>query len=270
MEWSSHPEEVAITAYFERLDASTFRASPLVAGAWSVHEQHVAPPMGLLAHELVRDRDARGRSDLVVGRLSYDILGTLPLEPVTTRVEVLRPGRTVELVETVLSHAGRPALRLRAWLQRPGDTTAVAGSPLPSAPGPDELEPWDPSSVWPGAFIGTVEVRRAQVAPGRAVSWLRTPVPLVAGEEVGPLARTAGLLDVANGMTVRAAPADVAFPNLDLTAHLLREPAGGWVGFDTSVTFGDAGVGVTSSVLHDGRGLLGALAQGLTVRPRRT
>lgn len=262
------PEEVAITAYFERVDASSFRTSPLVAGAWSVHEQHVAPPMGLLAHELVRDRDARGRSDLLVGRLSYDILGTLPLEPVETRVEVLRPGRTVELVEAVLSHAGRPALRLRAWLQRPGHTAAVAGSPLEPVPGPDEVDPWDPTSVWPGAFIGTIEVRRAQVEPGRAVTWLRTPVPLVAGEDVGPLARTAGLLDVANGMTVRAAPADVAFPNLDLTAHLLREPAGGWVGLDTSVTFGDQGVGVTSSVLHDERGLLGVLAQGLTVRPR--
>jgi len=97
--------------------------------------------------------------------------------------------------------------------------------------------------------------------------WASTDIPLVDDEAVGPLARTAGLLDIVNGMTVRQDPREVAFPNLDLTAHLLREPTGDWVGFDATVSFGPAGVGVTSSVLHDQHGPLGTLAQTLTVRP---
>jgi len=69
-------------------------------------------------------------------------------------------------------------------------------------------------------------------------------------------------------MTVRAAPDAVAFPNVDLTAHLFDQPRGEWVGFDTSVSFGAAGLGLTSSVVHDIDGPVGTLAQALTVRPR--
>lgn len=78
-----------------------------------------------------------------------------------------------------------------------------------------------------------------------------------------------GIVDVANGMAVRVAPDQVAFPNLDLTAHLFRAPVAGWVGVDTSVSFGSAGVGLTQSVLHDESGPVGIIAQTLTVRPGR-
>lgn len=57
------------------------------------------------------------------------------------------------------------------------------------------------------------------------------------------------------------------FPNLDLTAHFFRTPVGRWLGLDTSVSFGERGIGLTSSVLHDAIGPLGTLAQSLTVRP---
>jgi hypothetical protein len=121
--------------------------------------------------------------------------------------------------------------------------------------------------VWPGGFIASAEVRREQIEPGRATFWVRTPVRLIDVEEVSPLARAAGLFDIENGMTVRADPNKVAFPNVDLTAHLFDEPRGDWLGFDTTVTFGPTGVGLTSSVLHDAIGPIGTLDQILTLRP---
>ncbi len=57
------------------------------------------------------------------------------------------------------------------------------------------------------------------------------------------------------------------FPNTDLTVHLYRTPVGDWVGFDTSVSFGPTGVGLTSSILHDVEGPVGRAEQILTVRP---
>jgi len=68
-------------------------------------------------------------------------------------------------------------------------------------------------------------------------------------------------------MTVRADPGRVAFPNVDLTAHLFRGPAGGWLGFDTTVSFGPTGMGLGNSVLHDSGGPFGVMSQCLTVRP---
>jgi hypothetical protein len=254
-------------SYFARAGRTTYRATAHTGGAWTVDEQHIAPALGLLAHVVESDRDARRGPDLVVSRLSYDILGTLPVDEVEVGVRVLRPGRTIELVEATLSHGGRVGLVLRAWLQQPGDSTGLAGSHLPAIPGPEEIPAWDPTTVWPGGFIASVEVRRHQTAPGRATFWVRTSVPLVDDEPVGELARFVGLLDISNGMTVRTSPHDLAFPNLDLTAHLFAQPQGDWVGFDTTVSFGPGGVGLTSSVVHDLRGPVGTSAQALTLRP---
>lgn len=254
--------------YFERVGPSDFRATARVGGAWTTHEQHIAPALGLLVHAVERDRDARRRDGLVLGRLSFDILGTIPIDVVEIAVRVVRPGRTVELVEATLSHAGRAAVLARAWLLQPGATPHLSATALPRIPPPADVPPWDASTVWPGGFIASAEVRRRQLEPGRAAFWVRTPVPLIAGEDVSALARAAGLLDIANGMTVRVSPQEVAFPNLDLTAHLFRSPRGDWVGFDTTVSFGAGGLGVTSSVLHDADGPIGTMSQILTVRPR--
>ena len=254
-------------SYFERTAAFSYVPTEHVSGAWNPAEQHIAPSLGLLAHVIEQDRDARRDDHLLATRLSYDIWGTLPMEEVTASVRVLRPGRTIEHVEAALARDGRTAVTLRAWLMRTSPTDTIAGTRLAPIPGPEETPGWDPTSVWPGGFIASARVRRQQHEPGRAVVWASTDIPLVDDEAVGPLARTAGLLDIVNGMTVRQDPREVAFPNLDLTAHLLREPTGDWVGFDATVSFGPAGVGVTSSVLHDQHGPLGTLAQTLTVRP---
>jgi hypothetical protein len=253
--------------YFRRTDAHTFEPTEQVAGAWSTAEQHVAPTFGLLAHLIETDRVARGRDDLAVVRLTYDIWGTYPLTTMTTAVRVLRPGRGVELVEAEMACGGRRSVTLRAWLAARGDTADLAAGAPSSVRGPQEVPAWDPTTDWPGGFVASIEVRRSLVEPGRGVVWVRTDVPLLDAEDVSPLARTAGLLDVANGMSVRADPRRVAFPNLDLTAHLHRLPDGAWLGLDTTVTFGAGGAGLTAAVLHDEAGPFGSLAQALVVRP---
>ncbi|MCS3788932.1 hypothetical protein HNP11_003122 [Tsukamurella ocularis] len=223
--------------------------------------------MALLAHAVERDRDARRDDDLRLARLSYDILGTLPMEVVEVDVRVIRPGRTIELVEATLSHAGRAGLILRAWLLDRRDTRGVAGSeldPLTPAAGMPE---WDPSTVWPGGYIASARTRRLEVRPGRAAYWVESDVNLV-DEPSGPVARAARLFDIANGMTPRFTPEEVAYPNLDLTAHLFRDPVGGAIGFDTSVSTGPDGAGLTHSVIHDIEGPVGTVDQIQTVRLR--
>ena len=217
-------------AYFERLSEERFRATEHTGGAWDLETQHIAPALGLMAHAVETDRDPRRSDGLVLTRLSYDILGTVPIAEVDIGVEVLRKGRTIELVEAVLGNAGRAAVRLRAWLMEPRDTAVVAGTSHPPIPGPDELEPWDPTTVWRGGFIASVEVRRHQQEPGRACYWVRTTQPLLADEQVSRLAALTGLLDVANGMTVRAEPTDVPLPERRPHRPLLRPAAGGVAG----------------------------------------
>lgn len=254
-------------AYFERVGTTAFRPTVHVGGAWDVDEQHIAPALGLLAHVVERERDGRRDDGMCLTRLSYDIWGTVPLETVETSVRVIRPGRTVELTEAELTYAGRRIVTLRAWSMLGRDTQQFAGTTFAAIPSPDETPQWDPTTVWQGGFIKAAQVRRSQAEPGRASFWVTTDEPLVADEPVSATARAVGLFDIANGMTVRADPREVAFPNVDLTAHLFRQPGRDWIGFDTTVTFGATGLGLTSSVLHDLEGPFGTLAQILTVRP---
>lgn len=255
-------------SYFHRVAAGRYRATEHTSGAWNTAEQHIAPSFGLLAHAIETDRDARGHGDLAIGRLSYDILGTIPVDSLMDiSVTVIRPGRTIELVEATLGYGGRTVVLARAWLMKQFETKALCGNGFTPIPAPAEMPVWNAGEVWPGGFIASAETRRIDHGPGRASYWARTDVPLVEGEPVSPLARAAGLLDLANGMAVRFDPREVAFPNLDLTAHFFAAPTGDWLGFDTTVSIGESGIGLTHSIIHDQSGAIGTVSQILTVRP---
>ena len=256
-----------MSAYFERLSDGAFRATDAVQGAWNTSEQHIAPSIGLLAHLVEVHRDARRDDGLVLGRVSYDILGVLPIDVVEVEIRVLRPGRTIELVEATLSHDGRPAVILRAWLMQTADTSAIAGGALEVMPPLDSHADWMPGDIWPGAFIRSGDFRHREAEPGRASAWVRPHHALLEGEPVSPTARALGVVDVANGLTPRVPIGSAFFPNVDLTAHLFRAPDEGWIGLDTTVTFGANGIGLTHTVLNDAAGPFGVSMQSLTVRP---
>ncbi|MFG3340308.1 thioesterase family protein [Glycomyces sp. NPDC048151] len=260
----------AASAYFERIDEGRFRPTAWTGGAWTVSEQHISPMNGLIVHEVERFCAERGPDGMAIGRISVDILGVLGIEPFEVSVSVVRPGRTIELLEAVVTSAGRAAVAARVWRSVVLDTAAVAGGEVEPLPGLAESEALDLAEVWPGGYIGSVELRSVgAVKPGRAAAWIRSRVDLVEGEAASDLARLVGLVDTANGLCVRQSIDAWLFPNVDLTIHLLRQPVGEWLGLDTTVVFGAAGHGVTSSVLHDAAGHAGYANQTLTIRPRR-
>ncbi|SCE23554.1 Thioesterase-like superfamily protein [Streptomyces sp. SolWspMP-5a-2] len=258
---------VAPGSYFERIDEMRFKPTPHAGGAWNADEQHFSPLGGLVAHVLEEHAAASGQG-LVVSRISYDILGRLGLDECEIEVETVRPGRTISLVEAVVRIGGRPVVRARAWLLAEWDTGAVAGGSDARLTPPGELDSWRMSELWPGGYIASVDVRPVGApTPGRTTAWISTPLDLIAGVPVGPLASYLALVDTANGIAVRQPPTEWMFPNVDLTVHLHRRPTGSWTGLDTTVTWGPAGQGLTSTVLHDVHGPVGRAEQLLTVRP---
>ncbi|MDO9408289.1 thioesterase family protein [Patulibacter sp.] len=260
----------AAASAFLRLDEHRFLPTEHTGGAWTPDEQHISPMNGLVVHEVERFVAATRPDDgLQIGRVSFDILGTLPLEDVTIDVQVVRPGRTIELLEASVVSRGRVAERARIWRMATGGTGSVAGGRPDPLPAPDACRSVDLTRIWPGGYIASLEVRPVvDPEPGRTTAWLRTAVPLLPDEPVGALARYVGLVDTANGIAVRESPATWLYPNVDLTIHLHDQPQGPWVGLDTTVTFGSGGLGLTSTVLHDERGAVGRAAQTLTLRPR--
>jgi hypothetical protein len=210
----------------------------------------------------------RGGDRLQLSRINFEILGMIAAADFEVAVEVLRAGRTVELLEATMVVGERPVVRARAWRLVRLDTAAVAGGQPDPMPGPDAVAEWAASSVWRGGYIASVRIRPLPGRePGRARAWITTDVGLVRGEPSSDLARYVGLIDTANGIAVRQPPRTWMFPNVDLSVHLYRSPVWGWVGLDTTVVFGADGVGLTSSTLHDRLGPVGRAEQILTVRP---
>ena len=252
-------------SYFHQLTATRFAATEYTGGAWNPDEQHIAPAVGLLSHLIEQDHRQRGGT-LRMASLSCDILGVLPIAEFDVSVSVVRPGRTIELVEAVLSCNGRDGVRARAWMLQTADTTVLAGSALPKMPAVEATPPYAFGTTWNGECVNTVEARREFLDTGRARSWITTETRLIAETEVSDTARSIGMLDFANGLVPRVDPLQVGFPNIDLNVSLFRIPQGRWLGLDSTVTFGPDSIGVTESVVHDEAGPIGTMTQTLTIR----
>lgn len=267
------------TSYYEPLDDHTWQPTPHVQGAWNDHEQHMAPVAGLLAHALETHEP---RPELHTSRITYEILGLMPLEPTTVTCRTVRPGRTIELVEATMTTASkpdRPVVRATAWRLATSDTSRAAGN-LPAAiPPPEEMGDGASLAKWPGGFIRSLTARTTERRPddddgpiGR-IAWLASDVTLLPPAEdgspgAGPTAEFLRLSDAANGVAARLDPYQWLFPNTDLSIHLWRIPSGTRTGLDTTATIGPDGVGLTHTVLHDEHGPVGRAAQILTVRER--
>ena len=116
-------------AYYVRAGEGRYRPTEHTGGAWNDAEQHFSPLGGLIAHAIETHADRR---DLLISRIGFDILGRLPREECEIEVEVLRPGRTIELVEARARIGDRIVVRARAWLLISGANRSWI--PVPDGP----------------------------------------------------------------------------------------------------------------------------------------
>lgn len=132
------------SAYFIPLGGERYQATQAVSGAWDETEQHISSPLGLMVHTVEKAAASRRDDPLQLCRLSFDILGTVPVGEVHVDVEVLRPGRTIELVEARMSHRGRTIVILRAWALAEFATEAIKARPFPAFRGGTTFHPGTP------------------------------------------------------------------------------------------------------------------------------
>lgn len=258
-------------AFYEP-DGERWLASELTRGPWDPGAQHAGPPAALLGRELERLPDA---GEFQIGRVTCEILRSVPIGPVAVSARVVRPGRRVQLLEAELcGEDGEPLMRASAWRIR---TARVEIPPhaLPAEqppPGPEQGAEVDffPTGQELG-YHSAMEVRFLEggfLEPGPATVWLRMRQPLVSGEEPSPLQRVLVTADVGNGVSAALDYHRYLFINVDLTVHLERLPAGEWVCVDAVTLPQPNGVGTAESVLSDQRGRIGRALQTLLVSER--
>ena len=236
-------------------------------GAWNPHEQHMAPASGVLAAEL---EQFSPQKNLRIGRISYDIFGLIYLDTFSITTRVIRPGRTIELIEATLTSQEKTCIVARAWRMGTQNSQAIAGLEDQIITPPEQLPLWDGMQRWAGGYIQSIETRTdpQQRRAGKGIVWLSNALAMVENHPTSDFVRLMGMVDTANGIVPRQKDEfSWAFPNLDLQIHLYRYPSGAWLGLETTQQYGQDGIGLTSSVLHDLHGPFGRSEQILTLRP---
>jgi hypothetical protein len=244
-----------------------FVATELARGPWDPNAQHGGPPAALLMRAFERlDPDP----NVMISRVTYELLRPVPLGSLSVEVSVLRPGRRVQLLEgSIAAPDGTVVVRARALRVAVAGVSAGSADPVP--PGPEKGVLDDTvrgMTMFPGDGIEIRFVAGRFLEPGPTTAWFRLRVPLVAGEEPSGLQRLAAAADFPNGIATELSWTEYIFINPDLTLYVERRPVGDWICLDARMRVLDGGVGFSEAVLYDLEGRVGRSLQSLYVAPR--
>jgi hypothetical protein len=258
-------------AFYEELGSGRFASTAATAGPWSPDAQHGGPPSALLTRAMERCESDAGQR---IGRVAIDILRPVPIAPLDVRARVVRPGRRITLLEAVAEADGIEVVHGRAWriaTSPPGSEPPLVGDGATPPP----LPPPQPPIAWTGVFadgyLAAVESRfviGGFERQGPATAWMRSTVPLVAGEETSPACRVMVVADSGSGVSSALDATRWLFINVDLTVVMHRPPDGEWVLIDAATVVDPGGIGLATTTLSDQHGSIGKALQTLLVAAR--
>jgi Thioesterase-like superfamily len=251
-------------AFFVPLDDGRFLATGHTSGPWDPAYQHAGPPAALLGRAM---ESCSPRESTLIARVTFEILGPVPVAEVEVESRVARPGRTVELLEAELRAGGRVAMTARAWRLPFSDAPPAGLDDVVPPPCPAEPTP-PPGDFGYGAAVELRFARGGWQEWGPATVWSRLRVPIVPDEPPTPLQRVLAVADSGNGVSAVMDWQRWLFINPELTVHVQRPARGEWIVLDAETTIADGGAGVARSVLLDEDGPVAYGSQSLYVAPR--
>lgn len=262
---------VEADAFYVPLGDDRFASTVHTSGPWDTQLQHAGPPSALLVRAI--EQTPSSWPAAVITRVTVDLLGAVPVAELSVTTQVLRSGRSVELVQAELSNDGRVAARATAWRVRRAelnlpDVPEMRAADVSPPAFPDVETPLPPG--WIGGYIRAMEwrvTRGSWEEPGPATTWGRMRYPLVADDEPTGWQRILTLADSGNGIS-NVLSMDWFFINTELTVHLASEPTGEWICLDAATRVDPAGFGLASSRLFDRDRLVARGAQALYIGPR--
>jgi hypothetical protein len=238
-------------------------------GPWSPHALHGGPVAALVARSA---ESHPGGDELQLVRITLELLRPVPLAPLEVTSSMVKPGRTAQLIDTVVAADGVEVAWSRALRIRRDPAARRVEPTVPEDPPP--LPPDDVVST-PMALGGLTafhnEGMEMRFVAGRtgttgpATVWFRLRVPVVLGEEPSPWQRAAAAADFGNGVAAEIEFGSGSFINPDLTVSLHRPPVGEWICIDARTRFGTPGIGAAESALWDREGRIGRALQNLVV-----
>ncbi|MCV7370788.1 hypothetical protein CRI77_19675 [Mycolicibacterium duvalii] len=266
---SSAKPSRSVPSCFFVTDGKGYVPTALARGPWgpSLSGNYVGGLLGRTAEQAVDD------VDLQPARLTVDLLRPVALQPVQVRSSVVRDGRRLRLVDTVMTQNDVIVARSSALFLRRGEhaenavwTTPITMPAIPPEPDvvdddlPMLLHSFGRDPVAGSRGVGVTEWRH----DGQKFAWVRETKLLVDDEPLSPFTRAVMAGDVTSSLT-HWGTEGLQFINADYTVTLSRLPQGVYIGLASVTHYRHAGVATGVATLFDETGPIGSgMATALT------
>jgi hypothetical protein len=236
--------------------------SPLAAGPFAGLQGGAVA--GLLTAEVELLAAARGWGTAVSVAVSF--LKPVPMARLRTSVAVLRGGGRVCVVDNTMfaDGDGEPCATARVTLIGERSVKAPEVADARTAPVDPAIHPRRKVASFHGR-PWMMDAMDAHVGDG--IAWFRQNVPLLANAPSRTLSSILGPADWTHGIA-RPLQNVVADPNPNLTVHLLRPPASGWIGIAPRTAWDTRrGLGIGGGTILDVTGEIGSVAMAVALVP---
>jgi len=244
-------------------DGDAYVATSCTKNSWHPNAQSGGAVLALLGHLL---EDVPSPVPASLSRLTVDLVRPVPIgEPLWVDQEVIRQGRLIQVVEATVRSTDTVFVRSRALRIRDEEVAAASvptsttdDAALADVPGPDDLDDVASAPGVAGFLVHGAELRRSADPDGPTCAWVRLRVPVVAGEPVRATSRATLPMDCVNLIGVQGLPEGTTAINPDVSAHVMRPPAGEWVALVGDTRFaGAVGHGLSMALMADQDGAFG-------------
>ena len=241
--------------FYFRPDGDQFIPLELAQSDWNAKQMHGVAVSGLLARGAEHALAELGRSDMVPARFHVDLFRPAAMVPTTVEASVLRNGRRIVLIDSVLRQEGDLVARATASFLLPADVpTGQVWSSSDRAVPPEYDRPNDTTPMLLSDEPWSPDFGAHQNA-GRHGMW-QTAIPAVRGDEPSPYQAVAQLADITN-LICNWGASGVEFINTDVSLALVRRPTGMALGVRATDRLESRGIAVGTAELFDRDGTLG-------------
>lgn len=240
-------------------------AQPVARSPWNPGHQNGIAIGGLLTWLAERTPSP---APMLPAHIVIDILRPTPFAPIEGRASVVREGKRMQMVESVLVAEGEVVARARVLRVR--EAPSPTAGPHRAYPPLDACRAND-AFIKSGSLLGDA-VASYMVAgdasgPGPATIWAKFEADLMPGVPVGGVLQAAMLADFGNGLSNPMERGAWSFANVDISLHLTRRPVGEWMIVDAETIIDGLGVGLANMILADEIGPFGRAHQTLFIAP---
>lgn len=237
-------------AFFVR-DGALYVPTGLGASPWTGNTIGGVPLAALTTHLM---EALPASSPMHTARITIDILGAVPMEPLEGEARIVRDGRRMQFLSVDLRSGGRTWVRASALRMREEETP---GGEVPLTC----VFPADMSGCQTSPLGRSLVIEPPGRTAGKGSRWIEfLPTP-VAGTPLSPLQRVAMLADFGSGISPLYPMSEWTFANVDISIHLTRSPRSNWLLIDAASQSAGNGIGLAQSRLGDRDGMFGNSTQ---------